>query len=246
MKFSIIRNTGFLLAAVMTIMSCATEIPEEDAVSQFRPAQFTGTRSSLENQIRFPRYEGDISIQLNCYAVVTIQGRLSTRYCRSDHEDTYDFARMVYSASFTTRMISAKVGVSEEDAQIMYAVRFVKEGNEENIEVFLHHLGEEHRYAYDYIAPQRVQIYTSRWSVGNRCPFEAAAVWMNVRVSAEGKPLEVSVKDTDRYANRECIEYISDYLADQDWVPAMQNGEYVEADYTEIFFEGYRRKFDIN
>lgn len=205
----------------------------------FEPAGLKDSEASLERKIKFPKgianSDADVSVVIRCDAYIKRNGKLSSNMCYEEGEAHYPYVIQINRAAKKSRFRPGRVNGAARITYFQYFVVFTKKGAQTLIEVIGNSGLEVERLGLDYTSPQRYREKGSNF--GGGCSLNQKAT-VNAFVSKEGQVSKVQVVG-DSVSER-CAESLTKSFLNQKYIPAMVNGQAIDAFYSERIFRNMR------
>lgn len=221
---------GFVLLLTITLNSAMAS--SDSFASNSSPAWFSGGPSALEGANEFPRVDEDIQFRMLCDMDVGEDGNIIDRLCHvGERRGARTFQSAIYQALRQVEVIPASSEGRPQRVWMQFSVVFARDRAHQRIRVNLNHGHDASRYGLDYISPQRLQRHDD--IVFMRCT-SPTFVWVRTIVDESGVPAE-SIDVIGRGTKR-CKRYMKIRFAQERFIPAIHNGEFVKSIYAEPFF----------
>ncbi len=198
-----------------------------DDTPQFTHAEFVAGNRSMQNLIKFPKVDLDMEVTVTCAGHATAKGRLRAARCSSPEDPDLKFTMAVSRRFNSTRLTPATVNGKTEEIDFQFTVIFKKTGESESINVYLHNMKNVDRLGLDYVGAQRYSVHP--WPA--RCAdFTRDDLIMEVAIVNElGVPRDFDVLSASFSMSSACRSGFATHLQNGRWIPALHNGEFVEA-----------------
>lgn len=219
----------FILAAAL-LSAAGSAFAERTA------AQFGSGDDALSERIRFPELKGDTTAVLRCAARVQTNGKMKDNGCYTDSPADSIFIEEINRAARKARLTPATADERSYEVYLQYRVRFVKEGEDGTVDVWLNPGVQENIEAYgeDHVAAQRA-IGEEQWQ--DICPERAEyLVWLKAHVAADGTQSSLSLTHgSGLNPSPRCRDAILDSADESLFFPALADGEPVPSTYVEPY-----------
>lgn len=225
----------FAVAALIAFSLASHAGAEESAKSgepAFVPARFAGGLDAASGKIRFPDYERDVSVYINCAARLSDKGEVERYFCLDYYgiRDTkFRQAAEVFIAN--AEMTPALVGGEPRPVEIYFRVFFGRKGDLYGAGVFPNWGDEAETYGLEYEAPQRYNEDPPPPKCGS------VAGISRVKVDEDGR----AAGDVDlvmSYGVPEhigtCENWMMQAVSEGRYIPAHHDGKPVAATYVEL------------
>lgn len=217
----------------LTIFVLLLMISEAHALDDFSPARFTDSKYSLQNKIKFPQVDGDISILVVCDAELSRSGRFRLTVCFSerDNQQIVAFEKAVHRAAKFSRIQSAKINGRGKKVWFQYSVEFIKTGDRKSVNVYANHGHDSHRYGKEYTSAQRYKEGSRSYFLG--CIWKTN-VWVKAIIDEKGIPTSSEIIGGN--GTKQCKKSLKKSILKGEYIPATFNSKPVPSVYVESFF----------
>lgn len=218
-------RVGIVMFAAM--MGVFAAFAQQTGVPQFHPATFVDGDRSLVNRIKFPKTEGDVTVNVTCRGHATSSGRMRDVHCSSNEDPDREFAGAVRRRLNSSRVEPATVNGEPQEVDFQFTIVFERAGQEESITAYLNNGHNAERLGRDYISPQR---YSPHVWPGPCLPWRDNEVIIEIAtIETNGAPREVNAVTTRSRMVETCGSALIRQLETGRWIPAMKDGEFVDA-----------------
>ena len=222
-------------AALALLAMAATALAADNS----RPANFDHEDPDrrFANLLKFPETKGNLTVVLNCFSQVQLNGKMKDTGCyMKDNFDT-PFVVAVANAAKKARMNPAIINGKPRRIFLQFRVAFKADGEDRIIRYYLNTGYEENMQAYgtDYIAGQRVIGKKEPWQ--DVCPEKAKfGLWARAYLGEDGQVSNVSlVHGNGIMPVARCQEAIRQTVLASAFTPAMSDGVPVPSTFVEVF-----------
>ena len=212
------------------------------------PARFSADEASLENLLLFPDVSADVTAEVYCRAVISVDGEMRQNFCFRSESVDQEFRDAIDTAAESARLSPAVV--SDEPRRVIYWYRvvFVRAGERSLIRVFPNWGRDTEKYGNEYIGPQRV----SRLMLPRSCSTRGAvtinpadsvrsnfddfsiSLVATLTIDASGAPVDdIAFESASSVDDARCRTSIRDLLKRSEYIPGYHNGEPVDATYVQ-------------
>lgn len=213
--------------AVVIALTGANISAAQDGEPAFTPARFVEGDRSLVNRIKFPKSDGDITVDVVCRGHATSSGRIRDVRCSSNENQDRDFAGAVRRRLNSSRVVPATVDGEPQDVDFQFTIVFERVGQEESISAYLNNGHNVDRLGRDYIGPQRYSPHV--WPGACLSWRDNEVIIEIATIETDGRPREVDAVTTRSRMVETCGAALIRQLEDGRWIPAMKDGEFVDA-----------------
>ena len=215
---------------VFFVLFCVT--CRAETINSFEPATFSNTgKYALQNRIKFPKADDNVSIVVFCDADVSKTGRLKETYCFSENKkETYAFEKAVLRAADGAKIKRAKVNEKGKPIWFQFSVEFSKKEEQKNISLYANHGRNTNRYGKNYISAQR--YYESPRSFFIGC-HRNTHIFIKAIIDENGMPSHVEAMGK---GIEPCKNNIEKGFLKSRYIPAFSNEKPVASIYLESFF----------
>lgn len=223
------------VATVLAIIPLASVVAEESGAPgepAFVPARFAGGLDAASAKIRFPDYERDVSVYINCAAKLSDTGEVERYFCL-DYYGVRDtkFRQAAEAFIETAELNPALVDGEPRPVEIYFRVFFGRKGDLYAAGVLPNWGDDADKYGMEYEAPQRYNEDPPPPSCGT------VAGISRVEVAADGR----AAGDVDlvmSYGVPEhigtCEAWMMQVVSDGRYIPGHREGKPVAATYVEL------------
>lgn len=205
----------------------------------FEPAGLKDSDASLDRVIKFPKgianSDVDVSMVIRCDAYIKRNGKLSSNMCYEKGKAHYPYVIQINRAAKRARFRPGKVNGASRTVYFQYFVVFTKKGAQTLVEVFGNSGLEMERLGLDYTSPQRYREKGSTF--GRGCSLNQEAT-VSAFVNKLGQVSRVQVVG-DNVSER-CVTSLTKSFLNQKYIPAMVDGQAIDAFYSEKIFRNMR------
>lgn len=199
---------------------------------EFTPADFYDGEKTIHSRIKFPAWDGDVSISVRCDARVSRYGKILENICFSTGDKYAPFDTAVHKAAKNALITPATVDGVKKSVWFQYFVNFSKKGREKRIAIYPNYGLEMEKYGMHYTSPQR-------YSKGvrflfNRCRQLYTKVWIKATIDKLGKAKNVEVITSE--GGKRCTKNLAYKFSLAKYIPAYLDGKAVPSLYMEAFF----------
>ena len=228
MRLSTVISLVLLLVSATAIADEAGESREADRV----PARFAGGLDAASAKIRFPDYDRDVTVYINCAAQLDTSGDVERYFCL-DYYGIADTKVREQAEAFIARAEFSPAMVDGEPRAVEFYFRvfFGRRGELYAAGVFPNWGDDAELYGLEYEAPQR-------YNAGPPAPKCGTVAGISrMQVSAGGEPagdvdLVMSYGKPEHYSV--CETWMSDLVREGRYIPARHEGKPVAATYVEL------------
>lgn len=229
--------------------------------ASFSPATFPEDLENIISRIDFPKFEGNFRFLAFCSAQLSKDGRFGIkRICWPGHPSIdYQIQASIDKAMSATRMIPAQVNGKNTSVWFQFAVEFVQQDDNQQINIYPNHLIDTEEFGFNYTAPQRysLPIFISRYCYRKRgsYPYESASnllIILKLTVDTDGLPQNVAPSSAQNLEfaegsiDKRCLEHQIERNVNAKYIPAFKNGEAISLNYTEIVALNLSELMDTN
>lgn len=201
---------------------------EADILLNTVPANIFVESSGLQETIRFPNYDNDVTALVRCETLITSRGRYKNTACYQELEANWRFENAILRAAPNASAVPAVVHGESRDIWTIFSVLFIRRNGNEAITLYPNHLLSFEKYGDEYIAPQ--QYY---WGDGWPHCGGSGNMLLEHTVHVDGSVDTVHVEGV----SETCGERIANYFPHTRYIPATLDGEPIEVTFREwIFF----------
>jgi len=204
----------------------------EDTVQRYVPARFANGTNAAADEIQFPKYKKDLSLNINCGARVSATGEVESYFCLEYSGGTDNKFRKAAEKFIQSTSISpAEVDGVLVPVNFYFRVFFGRQGELYAVGVFPNWADDVDKYGQEYQAPQRYNVDT----LGPNC--RSVGGLSKVLVGADGiatgdVSLVMSYGVPEHYGT--CENWFVQTLADGRYIPAHHEGKPVAATVVEM------------
>ena len=213
--------------AIVTALAGAAIANAQDGGTDFTPARFVEGDRSLVNRIKFPKTDGDALVEVVCRGHATARGRMRDVRCSSTEGPERDFAGAVRKRLNSSRVEPATVNGEPQEVDFQFTIVFERVGQEESITAYLNNGHNVERLGRDYISPQRYSPHV--WPSSCLSWRDNEVIIEIATVETSGRPSEVRAVTTRSRMVESCGASLTRQLEEGRWIPAMKDGEFVDA-----------------
>ena len=207
----------------------------------FEPAGFKDSGASLQRNLKFPKKiaksDVDLTVVIRCDAYIKRNGKLSSNMCHEEGKGDYPYVKQINRAAERSRFKPGKVNGASKVTYFQYYVVFTKKKSQTLIEVIGNSGLEVERLGLDYTSPQRYREKGANF--GSGCALNQKAT-VNAFINKLGEVLKVQV--TGDSVSERCVASLTKSFLKQKYIPAMVNGEPIDAFYSEKIFRNMRQR----
>jgi hypothetical protein len=197
--------------------------------SSLRLAKFSEGEHSLQNLIKFPDVEGDVSVAVYCFADILGSGGIEWTHCFESKSVDQAFIDVIEIAIKDAEATAALVGGKKYSVKLYYRVVFIRQGGESQIGVFPNWGHDVDKYGLGYHAPQWYDnklAPNNCWDMSGR--FRAFSTML---VGTDG--VAKSDVSFDRSAvnikDKDCAGSLAALLKRSEYIPGEYEGRTVDA-----------------
>ena len=223
-----------VLFATQTASTLVLAEDQSTAVPVFTPANFVEGKKSLQNLIKFPKVEEDVSVIVTCYSRGTARGYIRRARCSTSNDSDLKFTLVVSRACKSARLTPATVNGRKEEINFQFSVIFTKNGESEEIAVYPHNRNNVDKFGLDYVGAQLYKM--SEFPKGCYVVRGSIFVVSIVSVGTDGKPKTINLYKGPYEITGACERIIMQRFKDALWIPAFHDGSPVESTWTNPFF----------
>jgi|GEM_PF-1874816 len=205
------------------------------AAESYSPADFTDSNRSLQNRIRFPNIEGDISLTILCDSFLTRNGRFRTNLCFSHGTDqrAWLFDIAIKRAARYAKIQQALVNGHGRAVRFKYKVEFEKNGETTSIKALANQGLNTESDEGNYVSAQRYKGGSGRIGYLDGCG-QSTRLWLYALIDESGKPSATKIIGGNGYEG--CKQGLQNKFMKGSYVPATLNGQPVTSLHRELFF----------
>ena len=215
--------------AILVMMAMGSHATAEVSVV---PARFAGGLDAASAKIRFPNYERDVSVFINCAARLSETGDVERYFCLDYYgiRDT-KFRQAAEAFIESAELTPAMVDGEPRPVEIYFRVFFGRQGDLYAAAVFPNWGDDIAQYGQEYEAPQRYNEDPEPPKCGS------VAGISRVRVGEDGRAggdvdLVMSYGVPEHYGT--CENWMTQIVRDGRYIPAHHEGKPVAATYVEL------------
>jgi hypothetical protein len=223
------RNLLFTVTLV-ALPGAAVFAADEVSTNSFTHAAFVQGGRSMKSLIDFPDIDFDTEVIVTCAGHATAKGRLKDARCSSPGDPELKFTMAVSRRFNSSRLIPATVNGKAEEVDFQFTVIFRKEGESETFDVYPHNMKNVDRLGLEYMGAQRYSPHPWPGRCGNK-RFDEMVMEVAI-ISALGRPTDMNVMTANFGLSASCREGFLTALHKGRWIPALYDGEFVEAVWT--------------
>ena len=202
------------------------------AAEEYVPARFAGGLDAASAKIRFPDYERDVTVYINCAARVSATGEVERYFCL-DYYGVADtkFREAAEEFISSAELSPALVDGTPKSVEVYFRVFFGRKGELYAAGVFPNWGDDADELGLEYEAPQRYNEDPPAPKCGS------VAGISRVLVTEEGEPsgevdLVMSYGPVEHYSV--CETWMTDVVREGRYIPAHHEGKPVAATYVEL------------
>ena len=223
------------IATLTALAAASTAVAQDrDAAGEQNlvPARFVGGLDAASETIRFPNYKRDVTVYINCVAMVSATGEVERFYCLDYYGVADTKFRQAAEAFIANAELSpALVNGEPRPVEMYFRVFFGRQGENYAAGVFPNWGDDVERYGIEYEAPQRYNEDPPPPKCGS------VAGMSRVEVSTEGRAvgdidLMMSYGKPEHYGT--CENWMMGIVRDGKYIPAHHEGKPVAATYVEV------------
>ena len=237
MSFRVYR---LLLCVFLVSCSHSNTIGEQELV----PASFADTLNDMSSQIEFPEVEFEGEIIIRCAVRVSRTGNASSLYIYAspvEREIFTQFESTVFEAlDDNIEFVPAIYKGRNVGVWFSFSVMFARNGDSESVSIHPNYLYNSEAYGPFYSGPQRV-MRTSFFP--SACRRSQARIWVAAEIDSRGHPSNVRVVAGN--GNNVCMEDLIEGLQESEFIPARNQGQFVDATYAEAWFTNPRGRTEL-
>lgn len=221
---------------LMMVFNGYVNADEKDVTDDeyFRPANFYDGKKSLQSRIKFPEWDGDITVSIRCDALLYKYGTIKKwNFCFTE-DDKYDiFSKAIMDAAEFAKLSPAQVDGKNKKVWFQYLVTFHKKDGKKMIVMYPNYGLEIDKFGPYYTSAQR---YTADLrSYFNKCRRPNTNIWISATIDEKGIPRDVKAVSSD-VGGEKCAKNLAYKFKKGKFIPAMAEGRPVASKYVESFF----------
>lgn len=220
------------LIALFVASNAAAEEADSAAEQSFVPARFAGGLDAASAKIRFPDYERDVTVYINCAARLSATGEVERYFCL-DYYGIADTKFRERAEEFIEQaeVTPALVNGEPTPVEMYFRVFFGRKGELYAAGVFPNWGDDASKYGLDYDAPQRYNEDPPPPKCGSVAGMSRVQVGTDGRAAGD-VDLIMSYGDIDHYGT--CENWMMETVREGRYIPAHHEGKPVAATYVEL------------
>ena len=204
--------------------------------TKMQPAQLGNQGTSLVNQIKFPKIEGDFTVFVRCEAKVLPQGHIDDIDCYTEKEVRAEFYRAIHLAAGKATVLPAKVDGENVNVLMLFTAVFRQQAGAQTLAVVPNHGTNAKDLGISYVAPQKFGYTIQYWP-----RTELGLLWVDGQMDTDGNLTHVEFLETQS-SNTETRRYARAYAEHARCIPGWLNGQPTAMRFVKPIY-GYRNGF---
>jgi hypothetical protein len=198
----------------------------------FVPARFAGGLDAASDKIRFPDYERDVSVYINCAARLSVTGEVERYFCLDYYglRDT-KFRQAAEAFIESAELTPALVDGEPRPVEVHFRVFFGRKGDLYGAGVFPNWGDDADKYGLEYEAPQRYNEDPPAPKCGSVAGISRVKVGTDGRAAGD-VDLVMSYGVPEHIGT--CESWMMQVVTDGHYIPAQHDGKPVAATYVEL------------
>lgn len=204
----------------------------EEAV-KYTPAGFADTDKPLPTLIKFPGARKDADVQIRCDTVITDDGTLTQLVCYGPDRRKMSYKNAIFDVIRDIEFVPATINGDPKTVIMQFILHFVRKDEVENIYLYPNHGHDADNYGTEYTGVQRYDW--GQWSSHDcRGHHLRYIVGSRTIIGSDGGYQEHKLLKGKQEIGP-CEESINEHIKSGSYIPAMNAGVPVQAEFVETF-----------